>query len=123
MTSTKNKIDKEGILEKKLAGINLTLKDVIETIVEGYKIESMRFVGGELNESELLGLHIDDGYSKEILINTEQTTDGKRYTTIHELYHALFKRLGLKQDERDVDFLARKKFKELYYDPKARRIE
>ena len=119
----KNKIDKDGILEKKLSGINLELKDVIETVVEGYRIESLRFVGNELSESDLLGLHIDDGYSKEILINTEQTTDGKRYTVIHEFYHALFKRIGLKQDERDVDFLAKKKFRELYYDPKKRRIE
>ena len=113
MTMTNKK--KEGALEQKLKGIDLTLKDVVEVIADGYKIESMRFVGNEINGTELLGLHIDDGVSKEILINSEQPIDEKRYTILHELYHALFRRLGLKQDERDVDYLARKKFRELYY--------
>lgn len=118
----KKKLDKEGILEQKLKGIDLTLKDVVETIAEGYKIETLRFVSNELNDTELLGLHINDGYSKEILINSEQCTDSRRYTILHELLHSVFNRRGLKQDERDVDYLARKKFKELYYDPKKRRV-
>lgn len=112
----------ERTLEQKLAGIDLTLKDVIETIAEGYKIETLRFVGNELNDIDLLGLYINDGRSKEILINTEQDINERRRTILHELYHALFNNLGLKQNEKEVEYLAEKKFKELYYDPKRRKI-
>ena len=93
---------------------DLTLKDVVDAIAEGYRIESVRMVSNYINESQLYGLHIDNGDQKEILINKEIPLEDRRETILHEFYHALFSKIGRKQSEREVEYLAKKKYKELY---------
>lgn len=110
----KQKMDEKS-LEDKLENIDITLRDVIECIADGYKIETLRFIGDPANTSKLLGMYINDGFSKEILINSEQSTDSKRYVALHELTHYIFNRMGVKQDEKIVDIIAKRKFNELYY--------
>jgi len=109
-------------LENKLADldlpkINLDLKEVIDIVAQGYKIESVPFYGNMDNTTELLGLHIDDGRDLSILINTEQTRAEKNLTIIHEMYHSLARKYNATQDERIIEELALRKYKELYGNP------
>jgi Zn-dependent peptidase ImmA (M78 family) len=109
-------------LENKLADldlpkINLDLKEVIDIVAQGYKIESVPFYGNMDNTTELLGLHIDDGRELSILINTEQTRAEKNLTIIHEMYHSLARKYNATQDERIIEELALRKYKELYGNP------
>lgn len=105
-------------LEKKLSDVNLTgvdlsLRDVIECIADGFRIESMRFITPD-PKYELDGLYCNDYGKKEILINSETNLDTKRVSAIHELYHYVFDKMGLEQNEIAVEYLAQKKFIELY---------
>lgn len=104
-------------LEDKL---DITLKDVVDIIADGYHIETLRFVSNYANKSYLYGLHIEEDGKKEILINRDLPTHEKRETILHELYHALYSKLGKKQNEKEVEALAQKKYKELYRDDSHR---
>lgn len=100
--------------------IDLTLKDFVDILADGYKIETLRFVGNYNNSNYLCGLHIDGEGQKEILINEDLPTNERRETIIHEFYHALYSKLGKKQSEKEIEALAQKKYKELYRDDSPR---
>jgi len=95
---------------------NLTLKDFVDILADGYHVETLRFVSNYNNKSYLCGIHIEEDGKKEILINRDLPTPERRETILHEFYHALYSRLGRKQNEKEVESLAQKKYKELYND-------
>jgi Zn-dependent peptidase ImmA (M78 family) len=101
----------------KLPDITLSLKEMIDIIAQGYKIETTPFYGNTDNNTELLGLHIDDGKNLEILINSEQSKEEKNLTIIHECYHSLCRKYNITQDEDIVNALALKTYKKLYGEP------
>lgn len=103
----------EQIMQE-IDGIDLTLKDVVETIANGCDVTSIRFVDNYVNNSRLLGLYLDDNGQREILINTEQTMDEKRLTILHEMTHAMYALRGYKQSETEVRLIAERKYHELY---------
>ena len=99
---------------------NLTLKDFVNILADGYRVETLRFVSNYNNKSYLCGIHIDEGDKKEILINKDMPLNERRETILHEFYHALYSRIGRKQSEKEVEALAKKKYKELYRDDSPR---
>jgi len=96
----------------------LTLRDVIEFVADGYKIETLRFPHNELSKEKediiLCGMHIDNGFKKEILISRDMCIIERRGTILHEFYHALYTREGWHQTENLIDKLAKQHFKKLY---------
>jgi Zn-dependent peptidase ImmA (M78 family) len=99
---------------------NLTLKDFVDILADGYHVETLRMVSNYNNNTSLCGIHIDEGDKKEILINKDMPLNERRETILHEFYHALYSRLGRKQSEKEVESLAQKKYKELYRDDSNR---
>jgi len=111
--SLTDKVNKEVTLPK----VELDLKEMVDIVAQGYKIETVPFYGNIDNTTELLGLHIDDGNTLEILINKFQTMEEKRLTIIHECYHALERKYGYTQDETVVQELALRTYRRLYGEP------
>lgn len=107
-------------LEERVAGVDLTLKDVIDIIAGGCKVEAIRFVQNPYHPEEtLMGTYSEEGGREEILIDSGQAMDDKRMAVIHEFYHALYRRKTIrrrtiKEEEDEMEFLTKKKLKELY---------
>jgi Zn-dependent peptidase ImmA (M78 family) len=108
-------IEEDIVKSERYKSVNLDLGEVIDIIAQGYKIETMPFIGNYNNDSDILGLHIDNGTNLEILINSEQSKEERNYTILHECYHALFRKYSLPQIEKRVDELAVKTYKQLYH--------
>lgn len=114
--SNKESLEKK-IGDKDLPKVRLDLKEMIDILAQGYKIETVPFYGNLDNQTDLLGLHIDDGKNLEILINSYQSKEERNLTIIHECYHAVFRKYNLKQDEDVVQDLAVRTYTKLYGEP------
>ena len=114
--TNKDSLEKK-IGDKDLPKVRLDLKEMIDILAQGYKIETVPFYGNLDNQTDLLGLHIDDGKNLEILINSEQSKEERNLTIIHECYHAVFRKYNLKQDEDVVQELAVRTYTKLYGEP------
>ena len=97
----------------------LTLKDVIETLVT-YNYELCRFPHNYMAERgfdvpEVKGLAIDD--KKLILIDREQSIEDMRETIIHEFLHTKHYRQGdlkIKEIERIIEKETKLTYEKLY---------
>jgi len=96
----------------------LSLKDIIEIVADGYRIETLRFPHNELFKEKddiiLYGMHIDEGIKKEILINKDLCIKERRDTILHEFYHAFYSREGWHQSEKMINSIVRMHYKKLY---------
>ena len=96
----------------------LTLRDIVEIVADGYRIETLRFPTNELLTGDegviFWGLQIDNDFKKEILINQEIGRNQKREAILHEFYHALYGKEGWHQSEKIINSLAKTHFKKLY---------
>lgn len=97
-----------------LPNLDLDLKEIIDIVAQGYKIETVPFYGNEGNLTELLGLHIDDGKELSVLINQNIPKEERILTIIHEFYHCLARKYNTTQSEYVIQALAIKKYSELY---------
>lgn len=102
---------------KNIPDIDLNLKELIDIIAQGYKIETVPFYGNEASDTELMGLHIDDGKELSVLINKHLPKEERILTIIHEMYHCIARKYNTTQNEQVIQYLAIKKYTELYGDP------
>lgn len=95
--------------------LKLTIQDIIEIIANGFSIIPKEFIQlAEYGDPDYLrGLHVDDG-EKKIYINTKQSASEIRETILHELYHGKLRLERLEQDEKLVNKLTKKHYRELY---------
>lgn len=95
--------------------MKLKLGDVVEIILNGFKIIPQHFVqNSEIGDADYLrGLHIDE-QEKIIYINTSQSAEDMRETILHELYHGKLRLNRMEQNEGFVKSLTQRHYKELY---------
>ena len=97
-----------------MKNLEITVKDIVEIIANGYSIETIRFVIDNSTDGILLGVCMDDGKKREILLNEDINIEDRREAIIHEFLHAKSFVYGKKYSEREVKTNAKRIYNAIY---------